>query len=245
MQCSEIPDDVVNTWTQFNQMYWNGFVSQQDYEEWRELTCDSEEHRRGKEFPKCDEILQRIQQPENLGVDFNGDDAFSDYCSNNGTLDFPVKNCKDDSGTVWNVFTNYMSQTLVAQSLNADYNFNENSNFFDFNTDVEGMLPFYAKILLKKPSVRILVYSGLSDIATVPFSSSMPCLHKLSKITKSKIIKKWQPWNINENHSGGHWQQWDNHVTFVTVRGAGHEVPMYQPYLSKIMFQRFLLNGTL
>jgi hypothetical protein len=188
MQCAYDPDDVTTTWAQFNQMYWNGFVSQHEYELWRKLSCDSEDHRKGMPFPKCDEILQRVTKPEILGVDYNSDDLYSDYCTNNGTLDFATNSCADDSGTVWNIMTNYLSQDIVSRNFHADYNFNANYNSFDFTTDVSVMVPYYAKILAKMPSVKILVYSGLSDVGTVPFTASMPCLHQLSEMTRSKVL---------------------------------------------------------
>ena len=35
-------DRVGDTWTEFNQLYWNGYISQDVYERWRDSDCDSE-----------------------------------------------------------------------------------------------------------------------------------------------------------------------------------------------------------
>lgn len=38
----------------------------------------------------------------------------------------------------------------------------------------------------------------------------------------------------------GGWTEVYDGLTFVTVRGAGHEVPLFEPKRALIMFQKFL-----
>lgn len=124
MECYDESDPqqfgVGDTWTYFNQLYWNGYVDQQHYELWRATGCDSEDHRSGKDIPACDAILDAVSQPNLLGDDFDPDDSFTDYCTGNSTLDLATSICTDDSGSIWNTVYNYLGQNIVADALNAD-----------------------------------------------------------------------------------------------------------------------------
>jgi len=244
MECYDKNDPqqfgVGDTWSYFNQLYWNGYVSQIDYEIWRLANCDSESHRRGVPQPICDNILNRVQAVSNLGIDFDPDDSFTDYCTGNSSLSLSTSICADDSGSTWNKLSNYLSQPVVTSALNAHLTWNSYSQYFNYTQDAVGMIKYYIHVLTVKPSVKILVYSGLSDIYTVPFSYTMPCIHQLSFLTNAKVKVPWTLWHSNKNHHAGHWQQWSNNVTYATVRGAGHEVPTFQPYTALLMFSRFL-----
>jgi len=106
------------------------------------------------------------------------------------------------------------------------------------------LLKYYEHVLTVKPSVRILIYSGLSDVYTVPFSYTMPCVHQLVTLLNAKVTVPWKVWLSNKDHTAGHWKQWSNNVTYATVKGAGHEVPMFQPYLGMLLFDRYFhTNG--
>jgi hypothetical protein len=72
------------------------------------------------------------------------------------------------------------------------------------------------------------------DIATVPFSTTNPCLNQIS----SNIITEWQPWFVNGN-TAGYFEQTDL-FTHATVKGSGHECPTYQPLSSYNMIHRFI-----
>jgi hypothetical protein len=160
----------------------------------------------------------------------------------------------------------------VAQSLHADIIWGAKTSSFNYTQDAFDMPRFYQHVLKKKPDVRILIYSGLNDIFTVPFSYTMPCVNELIRRTHAKVTVPWKLWHSNPmhhlgtlidlfyclfyvsfyvslyfwfylvfwfaclafvlilSHASGHWQQWSNNVTYATVRGAGHEVPSFQPY---------------
>lgn len=245
MECYDPRDPqdfgVGDTWSYFNQLYWNGYVDQEDYEKWRREGCDSESHRHGVPHPRCDDILNSVSGAKNLGTDFDPDNNFADYCTGNGTLDFATSECSDDSGSLWSVMTDYLSLPEVSTAFHADIIFNSRSNYFNYTADARGMLKYYEHVLAAKPSVKILVYSGLSDVYTVPFTYTMPCIYQLGRATRASVKVPWKLWHPpTKVHHGGHWQQWSNNVTYATVRAAGHEVPMYQPYLAMVMFDRFL-----
>ncbi|XXG83575.1 hypothetical protein AAC387_Pa10g1301 [Persea americana] len=81
---------------------------------------------------------------------------------------------------------------------------------------------------------RVWVYSGDVD-GVVPVTSSRYSLSKL----KLPVKTPWKPWYINEE-VGGYNMVYKGDITFATVRGAGHEVPSYQPKRALAMIKLFL-----
>ena len=84
-----------------------------------------------------------------------------------------------------------------------------------------------------------MVYSGDVDIATVPHAYTQLCLSYLNRPLKTQ----WKRWTVDDI-TAGYVEVYDTY-TFATVKGAGHEVPQYQPYFAFNMFQRFITNGSL
>jgi hypothetical protein len=117
--------------------------------------------------------------------------------------------------------TDYLTLPEVAKAFHATINWNSRSHYFNYTADARGMIKYYNHVLIRKPSVKILVYSGLSDVYTVPFTYTMPCIHQLAKLTSSSVKVSWKLWHPpTKVHHGGHWQQWTNNVTYATVRAA-------------------------
>ncbi|KAG8372563.1 hypothetical protein BUALT_Bualt12G0079000 [Buddleja alternifolia] len=93
------------------------------------------------------------------------------------------------------------------------------------------MLPTFKKLIAA--GLRIWVFSGDTD-SVVPVTATRFSLSHL----KLKIKTPWYPW-----YSGGQvggWSEVYDGLTFATVRGAGHEVPLFQPRRAFILFQTFL-----
>ncbi|KAK3422939.1 hypothetical protein EUGRSUZ_G03287, partial [Eucalyptus grandis] len=82
--------------------------------------------------------------------------------------------------------------------------------------------------------VRVWVYSGDTD-GIVPVTSTQRSLSKMSLPTKSP----WRPWFLG-GEVGGYVQVYEGDLTFVTVRGAGHMVPSYQPERALSLITHFL-----
>ncbi|XP_071722248.1 serine carboxypeptidase-like 27 [Rutidosis leptorrhynchoides] len=95
------------------------------------------------------------------------------------------------------------------------------------------MLPIYKELIAA--GLRIWVYSGDTD-AVVPVTASRYSIDAL----KLKTITNWYPWY--DNGKVGGWSQVYKGLTFVTVTGAGHEVPLHRPRQSFILFRSFLEN---
>ncbi|GFQ01420.1 serine carboxypeptidase-like 34 [Phtheirospermum japonicum] len=86
---------------------------------------------------------------------------------------------------------------------------------------------------------RIWVFSGDTD-GRVPVTSTRYGLKKLGL----RIVKDWTPWYTNNKQVGG-WTVAYEGLRFVTIRGAGHEVPEFKPMQALQLLVHFLENKTL
>ncbi|GAB4832493.1 Serine carboxypeptidase-like 40 [Ancistrocladus abbreviatus] len=85
--------------------------------------------------------------------------------------------------------------------------------------------------------IRVWVFSGDTD-GRIPVTSTRNSLN----IMGLKLKTKWYPWFI-KGEVGGYAQIYEEGLTFVTVRGAGHQVPSYQPLRALALIKHFL-DGT-
>uniref|UniRef100_A0ACD5YVI2 Uncharacterized protein n=1 Tax=Avena sativa TaxID=4498 RepID=A0ACD5YVI2_AVESA len=98
------------------------------------------------------------------------------------------------------------------------------------------MLPTYR--MLMKAGIRVWVFSGDTD-SVVPVTATRFALGHLG--LKTKI--RWYPW-YTAGQVGG-WSEVYEGLTFATIRGAGHEVPLFQPRRAFRMFVSFLAGTPL
>ncbi|CAH2051017.1 unnamed protein product [Thlaspi arvense] len=94
------------------------------------------------------------------------------------------------------------------------------------------ILPLLQEIMAN--GLRLWVYSGDVD-GRVPITSTKYSLNKLMLPVKTA----WYPWFLDEE-VGGYTQVYKGDLTLVTVRGAGHLVPSYQPPRALSLIQHFL-----
>ncbi|GLJ15423.1 hypothetical protein SUGI_0253140 [Cryptomeria japonica] len=93
------------------------------------------------------------------------------------------------------------------------------------------MLPIYQELI--QAGIRIWVFSGDTD-AVVPVTATRYSIDAL----KLPTLVNWYPW-YDKGEVGG-WTQIYKGLSLVTVRGAGHEVPLHQPRKAFILFNAFL-----
>ncbi|CAI9787421.1 unnamed protein product [Fraxinus pennsylvanica] len=98
------------------------------------------------------------------------------------------------------------------------------------------MLPTYKKLIAA--GLRIWVFSGDTD-SVVPVTATRFSLSHLNL----KVKTPWYPW-YSASQVGG-WTEVYNGLTFATIRGAGHEVPLFQPRRAFILFKTFLAGKDL
>ena len=51
--------------------------------------------------------------------------------------------------------------------------------------------------------------------------------------------EKWNQYKVN-NQTAGYITKWENNFSFVTIRGAGHEVPTYKPEIALYLWQSYI-----
>ncbi|CAM0873123.1 unnamed protein product [Alopecurus aequalis] len=86
---------------------------------------------------------------------------------------------------------------------------------------------------LVKAGLRVWVFSGDTD-DRVPVTSTRLALRKLGLAT----ARPWREW-FTSDQVGGYTLAYDGGLTFVTVRGAGHMVPMITPVQARQLFAHF------
>ncbi|GMI88425.1 serine carboxypeptidase-like 34 [Hibiscus trionum] len=99
------------------------------------------------------------------------------------------------------------------------------------------MLPTIRKLIAG--GIRIWVYSGDTD-GRIPVTATRLTLKKLGL----KINEDWTPWYTNNKQVGGWTIEYDG-LMFVTIRGAGHEVPSFKPKQALQLVKHFLANKKL
>ncbi|KAM5581204.1 serine carboxypeptidase-like 25 [Rosa sericea] len=110
--------------------------------------------------------------------------------------------------------------TACSEVLNRNWN----------DTDVS-VLPIYKDMIAA--GLRIWVFSGDVD-SVVPVTATRYSLAQLKLATKIP----WYPWYTKKQVGG--WTEVYEGLTFATVRGAGHEVPLFKPRAALQLFKSFI-----
>ncbi|CAK9876890.1 unnamed protein product [Sphagnum jensenii] len=137
----------------------------------------------------------------------------------------------------------YYNRPDVQKALHANisgiipYNWTGCSNLLQNWTDSPfSMLPLYRELIAA--GLRIWVYSGDAD-SVVPVTSTRYSLDAL----KLPIVVPWYAW-YHHQQVGGRVQGYKG-LTFITIRGAGHEVPLLQHSRFLQMLRVFLADKSL
>ena len=133
--------------------------------------------------------------------------------------------------------TEYFNRKDVQKALHANvtaipYNWEPCSDALSNWTDSPpSTLPAIRHLVDAK--LRVWVFSGDTD-DRVPVTSTRYALRKLGLAT----VKEWREW-FTTDQVGGYTLVYDG-LTLVTVRGAGHMVPMITPVQASQVFAHFL-----
>eukprot|EP00253_Pinus_taeda_P011192 PITA_11192 len=128
---------------------------------------------------------------------------------------------------------------LHANTTHIPYSWTGCSNgVFNSWTDSDfSVLPIYKELIAA--GLRIWVSSGDVD-SVLPFTGTMMSINQLSL----PITIPWYPWYVDNQTVGG-WTEGYEGLTFATVRGAGHFVPLFQPKRALKLFQSFIMGHSL
>ncbi|KAG0490201.1 hypothetical protein HPP92_007064 [Vanilla planifolia] len=130
-----------------------------------------------------------------------------------------------------------VQKALHANVTNMGYNWTHCSDVINrWNDSPFSVLPVIKKLV--NGGLRVWVYSGDTD-GRIPVTSTRLTLKKLGLST----VQKWKPW-YNHKQVGG-WTIIYDGLTFVTIRGAGHQVPTFAPRQARQLVAHFLANQQL
>ncbi|XWS32493.1 hypothetical protein CRYUN_Cryun23aG0163200 [Craigia yunnanensis] len=87
--------------------------------------------------------------------------------------------------------------------------------------------------------LRVWIFSGDTD-GRIPVTSTKYSINKM----KLPVKTKWHPWYL-DGEVGGYTQVYKGDLTFATVRGAGHQVPSFQPKRALSLIKHFLAGTPL
>ncbi|KAF8398711.1 hypothetical protein HHK36_014568 [Tetracentron sinense] len=106
-----------------------------------------------------------------------------------------------------------------------------------WNDSPDTVLPIIQKLL--NAGLRVWVYSGDTD-GRVPVTSTRYSINEMGL----RITEGWRAW-FHKGQVAGWVVTYDGGLTFATVRGAGHQVPVFAPEQSLSLFSHFLSAKTL
>ncbi|KAL9231252.1 hypothetical protein vseg_006503 [Gypsophila vaccaria] len=135
----------------------------------------------------------------------------------------------------------YLNTPEVQQALHANvtklsYDWQPCSEVIDQWLDSPSTIIPLLKEFISK-GLRVWIYSGDTD-GRIPVTSTRQSIDVMGL----GIETKWHPWYI-KGEVGGYTQVYEGNLTFATVRGAGHQVPSFQPLRALAMIMHFL-DGT-
>ena len=146
--------------------------------------------------------------------------------------------CEDD------YLNTYLNLPEVKKALNvkSDITWADCSRSIDYShTEVYQDMTTYYKYLLEgndKYNLDILVYSG-DDDAVCATIGTQDWIYGLGY--EPKKGSDWQAWKTEDAQLGGYITKFKGaRLAFVTVHGAGHEVPTYKPKAALQLFTQFI-----
>ncbi|XP_073307415.1 serine carboxypeptidase-like 40 [Primulina huaijiensis] len=192
-----------------------------------------------------DESKNCSQAVEEAGKNVGNIDIYNIYaplCANSSITQKPKKT----SGMVFdpcsdNYVHAYLNSPEVQQALHA--------NTTKLNYDWEACSDVLKKWLdspstiiplleeFKSNGLRVWIFSGDID-GRIPVTSTLNSMKQMKLTVKTR----WHPWYL-AGEVGGYTEVYEGNLTFATVRGAGHQVPSYQPARALSLVMHFL-GGT-
>ncbi|KAE8731766.1 Serine carboxypeptidase 44 isoform 2 [Hibiscus syriacus] len=106
-------------------------------------------------------------------------------------------------------------------------------NYSVYDKDLD-MLPTLKEILLQ--SVPITIFSGDED-GIMPTTGTLKHVRKLAKDMNLNLTKN-EAWLHDEKEAGWMYTYEDNLLTFMSVKGANHHVPMSKPSQAFLIFTK-------
>ena len=125
-----------------------------------------------------------------------------------------------------------------ALHVNSDITWELCSSDVSARYDMQKKGSIWAYPTLIKSGIRILIYSGDTDMS-VPFNGNQAWIDNLNL----EVEKDWVQWRAfnDRNNVAGYYIKYKG-LTFCTVKGTGHMVPEWKPKEAYYMISKFLAN---
>ena len=134
----------------------------------------------------------------------------------------------------------YFNRPEVKNALhvNSDITWELCSSDVSARYDMQKKGSIWAYPTLIKSGIRILIYSGDTDMS-VPFNGNQAWIDNLNL----EVEKDWVQWRAfnDRNNVAGYYIKYKG-LTFCTLKGTGHMVPEWKPKEAYYMFSKFLAN---
>ncbi|AEC05981.1 serine carboxypeptidase-like 38 [Arabidopsis thaliana] len=219
----------------------HGLVSQKDFEEYSKV-CDFANY----DMDECPKIMPKFSIEHNKHLDVYN--IYAPVCLNS-TLSSEPKKCTtimEVDPCRSNYVKAYLNSENVQEAMHANTtklpyewkacNHYLNSVWIDADKDAS-MVPILHDLMGE--GVRVLVYSGDVD-AAIPFTATMAVL----KTMNLTVVNEWRPW-FTGGQLGGFTEDYERNLTYATVKGSGHSVPLDQPVHALNLFTSFIRNTPL
>ena len=141
-----------------------------------------------------------------------------------------IPECPSDKGGI-----NYWNMNKVAFHVENSTKTWSVCSHLNYSISQRGSMQEY-RSLLTVGSIRIWLYNGDFD-DVVPFVDTEKNVEKLYRFKSGE----WSSWNVKDQHAG-FYQVYDQNLTVITVKAAGHMVPSNQPKASYQLLYNFI-NG--
>jgi hypothetical protein len=210
------------------------------YSEWFNIGCDE------PIFPERCQVLMN-QMNTVIGPNFDPDNLYTDLTTGNASLgvglELAVGQSIQDLRDYWlnleEVQTALHVNTPVRPWAACCAEPGQSGSYcaLNYTNNWTDMLPTYNFFFENAPQLQVLIYSGDTDIATCPHAYAQLCLAELQR----PLINLWSAWSIPgaPNQTAGFVEVYDKY-TYATVKGAGHEVPQFQPAAAYHMISTFI-----
>ncbi|PWA62163.1 peptidase S10, serine carboxypeptidase, Alpha/Beta hydrolase fold protein [Artemisia annua] len=133
-----------------------------------------------------------------------------------------------------NYMNRYLNTPAVQKSLHVkEMVWKSCSDLLDWKDMPLTVLPVIKDLLAS--GISVWFYSGDTD-ARIPVTSTRYAIKKL----KPSVKTQWYPWMYQDEVGGYAVGYESNQLVFVTIRGAGHSVPSYQPGRAHAFITSFL-----
>ncbi|KAG9455922.1 hypothetical protein H6P81_000430 [Aristolochia fimbriata] len=227
----------------FQFMWSSGLISDETYK-LLNIFCDFQSFIHTS--PQCEKILD-IASNEMGNIDAYS--IFTPACTGNATLHNRLLRRLHSAGRITEKYdpctekhsTVYFNLPEVQNALHVSPEFAPskwetcsdlvNENWKD---SPSSMLPIYHELI--RAGLRIWMFSGDTD-AVIPVTSTRYNVDAL----KLPTVSPWRAW-YDDGQVGG-WTQVYKGLTFVSVRGAGHEVPLHKPKLALTLIKAFITGS--